>query len=418
MQITPLKSPVVRTMAIPGSKSHTNRLLIMAALTRGLVCLERPLYSKDTNAMIECLRTLGLSIETLPHQILVHGDLFSIEEKHYELFAHDSGTTVRFILALLCLVPGTKTLQGNQRLNERPIHDLVKALRKLGAVIHYTDQEGQLPVFIASSTLSGRSVELKGDLSSQFCSALLLISPYFSEGLTIYPTGEEISMSYIEMTLSCMREGGGKVFKQKDGSYVLPADQKYTKKTYVVEGDFSSAGYFFALAALTQSTITISHLNPSSTQPDRKFLSILEKMGCLVTYLENAICVEGKELKALDINMEDCPDQVMTMAVLAAFAQGTTRISGVRSLRLKETERVIALKNELGKMGIRTEDTQDTLTIYGGSPKAAEIDTYNDHRIAMAFAIAGLYRPGFIIRHPEVVNKTFPSFWTSLEVLR
>ncbi len=220
------------------------------------------------------------------------------------------------------------------------------------------------------------------------------------------------------MTLSSMQDWGVKVVVQEDGSYFTLKHQRYRKKEYVIEGDFSSAGYFFAIAALTKSTITLENLNPSSAQADRKFLDILAKMGHIVSYEENGVRVQGKQIVPLTIDMEDCPDQVMTMAVLAAFAKGTTKISGVRSLRVKETERVLALKNELGKMGIRTEDTHDTLTIYGGAPHAAEIDTYNDHRMAMAFAVAGTYLPGMVIRHLEVVNKTFPTFWKLLRSLR
>ncbi len=361
--------------------------------------------------MIGCLRTLGLQIETEPDQIIVYDDISCIEDKNYQLFAHDSGTTIRFMLALLCIVPGVKIIQGSKRLNERPIRDLVDALRELGAAIEYCGQEGQLPVKVTTSTLPGSSVHLKGDMSSQFCSALLLISPYILKGLTIHIMGPLISKPYIDMTLSCMQEWGVNVV----GNYFVPEHQSYRKKQYVIEGDFSSAGYFFAIAALTRSTITLENLNPSSAQADRKFLEILEKMGNIVIYEKNGVRVQGKQVVALDIDMEDCPDQVMTMAVLAAFAKGVTKISGVRSLRVKETERVLALKNELGKMGIRTEDTHDTLTIHGGSPHAAEIDTYNDHRMAMAFAVAGMYLPGIAIHHPEVVNKTFPTFW---EVLR
>lgn len=361
--------------------------------------------------MIGCLRTLGLKIETEPNQIIVHDDIRCVEDKNYQLFAHDSGTTVRFMLALLCIIPGVKIIQGSKRLNERPISDLVDALRELGAAIEYCGQEGQLPVKVTTSILTGSSVHLKGDMSSQFCSALLLISPYILKGLTIHITGPLISKPYIDMTLSCMQEWGVNVV----GNYFVPENQSYRKKQYVIEGDFSSAGYFFAIAALTKSTITLENLNPSSAQADRKFLEILTKMGNIVSYEENGVRVQGKQVVALDVDMEDCPDQVMTMAVLAAFAKGITNISGVRSLRVKETERVLALKNELGKMGIRTEDTHDTLTIHGGSPHAAEIDTYNDHRMAMAFAVAGMHLPGIVIRHPEVVNKTFPTFW---EVLR
>lgn len=417
LPIIPLKKPVVATVRMPGSKSYTNRVLILAALTEGPVVLKNPLLSDDTEAMIECLRILGLKIEIGIDEIIVHGGLSSVEDKNYELFARDSGLTIRFMLALLCIVPGVKVIQGNKRLNERPISDLVDALRELGAKIEYCANEGLLPVKITSSSLSYNSVHLKGDISSQFCSALLLISPYFHKGLTIHIKGELISKPYIEMTLSCMRDWGVKVV-QNDKNYIVPEHQSYRKKEYVVEGDYSSAGYFFAIAALTKSKITLENLNPLSAQGDRKFLAILEKMGNVVTYGENSVCCQGKGVAPLNVDMEDCPDQVMTMAVLAAFAKGVTKIFGVRSLRVKETERVVAIKNELGKMGIKTEDTHDTLTIYGGSPHPAEIDTYNDHRIAMAFAVAGMYLKGMTIRHPEVVNKTFPTFWEILKGLR
>jgi 3-phosphoshikimate 1-carboxyvinyltransferase len=399
---------------MPGSKSYTNRALIMAALTKGPVTLKNPLYSEDTEAMIGVLRTLGLRIETAPDQIVVHDEISCIEDKNYQLFAHDSGTTLRFVLALLSIVPGVKIIQGSKRLSERPIEDLVDALRELGAEIEYCERPGQLPVKVTTSTLTGSLVHLLGEMSSQFCSALLLISPHISKGLTIHIRGPLISKPYVDMTVSSMREWGVNVI----GNYTVPAHQSYRMKHYVIEGDYSSAGYFFAIAALTKSTITLENLNPTSAQPDRKFLGVLEKMGNLVSAGKNSVSLQGKGVLALDVDMEDCPDQVMTLAVLAAFANGVTKISGVRSLRVKETERVVALKNELGKMGIRTDDTQDTLTIYGGSPHAAEIDTYNDHRIAMAFAVAGMHLPGMIIRHPEVVNKTFPTFWEALGSLK
>jgi len=398
---------------VPGSKSYTNRALIMAALTKGAVTLESPLYSDDTEAMIRCLTTLGIAMDRTPDQIVVHGDVASITDGTYHLYAADSGTTVRFLLPLLCITPGIKILGGSPRMNERPIKDLVDALRELGAKIEYCDKEDQLPVKVTSSSLTGHHVRIKSDLSSQFCSGLLLIAPYFSEGLTIEIVGSLISKSYVDMTVRCMRDWGVEV----PGNYEIPPGQKYTKEQYVIEGDYSSAAYFFALAALTQSTIVVENLEPASSQADRGFLSILEKMGNFVTYEGKGIRVEGKQVAPLDVDMEDCPDQVMTLAVLAAFAPGVTRITGVRSLRLKETERVVALKTELQKMGIRTEDTHDTLTIFGADPKPAAIETYNDHRIAMAFGIARVRLPEIEILHPEVVSKTFPTFWMQLQEL-
>ncbi len=418
LEITPLKKPVDAIIRMPGSKSYTNRALIMAALTKGPVYLENPLYCDDTEAMIGCLQILGLKIEKNPDQIIVHSDISCIEDKTHQLFAHDSGTTVRFILALLCIVPGVKTIEGSKRLNERPIKDLVDSLRELGARIEYCNEEGKLPLKISSSALSGHLVHLKSDISSQFCSALLLISPYISKGLTIHFISPLISKPYINMTLHCMKDSGIKVISHEDKSYFIPANQCYQKKQYIIEGDFSSAGYFFAIAVLTKSIVILENLNPSSAQADRKFLDILAKMGNVINFEENRVCIQGNQVLPINIDMEDCPDQVMTMAVLAAFAKGITKISGVRSLRLKETERVLALKNELKKMRIHTEDTHDTLTIHGGFPYAAEINTYNDHRIAMSFAVAGTYLPGIAIHHPEVVNKTFPTFWKCLEELK
>ncbi|MDE3055758.1 MAG: 3-phosphoshikimate 1-carboxyvinyltransferase [Verrucomicrobiota bacterium] len=415
--ITTYENPVNAKVRVPGSKSYTNRALVMAALTKGPVSLRSPLYSDDTEAMIECLTTLGIHIEKEADQIIVHGDVSAVANKNHLLFTRDSGTTARFMLALSCIVPGIKTIQGSKRLSERPINDLVNALREMSAKIEYIENDYQLPIKVSTSSLSGNSVHLKGDLSSQFCSALLLISPYISKGLTIHIAGPLISKPYVDMTLSYMQEWDVKVI-EKDGTYRVPEGQSYRKNECLVEGDYSSAGYFFAIAALTKSKITVENLNPFSTQPDRKFLDILAKMGNVVTYGENEVTVEGRQVIAQSVDMEDCPDQVMTLALLAAFAKGVTRISGVRSLRHKETDRVSALRKELGKMGIRTEEMHNSLIIYGTSPHAAEIETYNDHRIAMAFAVAGMCLEGMVICHPEVVNKTFPTFWDILDLLR
>ncbi len=414
IEIIKLIRPVTATIEIPGSKSYTNRALVMAALTKGPVTLLNPLYSDDTEAMIACLRTLGLRIETLPDQLIVYDDISIIQNKSYELFVEDSGTTARFLTALLCLVPGAKVIRGNARLNERPINHLVEALRQLGAEIDYLEKEGQFPLKILSSTLYGGEVTIDSSMSSQFLSALLMISPLLN-GLKIRPNGASISKPYIAMTIGAMQEWGVDVLQTKEGGYEIPSGQHYQKKHYLIEGDFSGAGYFFAIGALTQSTITLTNLNPHSAQPDLKFLNILERMGNTIKITDKGISIMGKQILPLPLNMEDCPDQVQTMAVLAAFAKGVTTISGVRSLRVKETERVQALKNELAKMGIKTKDTHDILTIYGGDPHAATIDTYGDHRMAMAFAVAGTKLSGMKINHPEVVKKTFPRFWDKLD---
>ena len=413
-EVKVITKPVTATIEIPGSKSYTNRALVMAALTKGPVTLYNPLYCEDTEVMIGCLRTLGLQIEPLHDRVIVNNDISIVQNKSYELFAKDSGTTIRFLLALLCLTPGTKVIKGNARLNERPIKDLVDALRALGAKIDYLEKEGQAPLKVHPSTLRlGSEVTIDASMSSQFFSALLMIAPLLN-GLKIHLSGKLISKPYIDMTIRAMHEWGVDVLQMEDQGYYIPQGQHYQNDHYVIEGDYSSAGYFFAIAALTQSTITLKNLNPYSLQADRKFLNILASMGNEIIMNDHEITMSGKQILPQSLNMEDCPDQVQTMAVLASFAKGTTKISGVRSLRLKETERVQALKNELTKMGIKTEDTCDTLTIHGGNPHAAIVDTYGDHRMAMAFAVAGTKLPGMKILHPEVVNKTFPTYWDKL----
>ncbi len=416
-EVQALRKSARATIDIPGSKSYTNRALIMASLTKGAVTLHNPLYSDDTLAMIDCLKTLGLEIEILPNQLIVHNDISVIKHQSYELFAKDSGTTIRFLLALLCLTPGTKVIKGNTRLNERPIEDLVNGLLQLGATIDYLEKKGQPPLKIYPCSLTfKKEVTIDATISSQFITALLLIAPLLN-GLTIHLIGEAVSKPYIDMTIDMMKGWGVDVLQLENGGYDVASGQHYQKDQYVIEGDFSSAGYFFAIAALNQSTITLKNLNPNSAQADRRFLDILKQMGHKVKIKGCEITISGKQIIPQTLNMQDCPDQVQTMAVLAAFANGVTKISGVRSLRLKETERVQALKNELLKMGIQTEDTLDTLTIYGGNPHAATIETYGDHRMAMAFAVAATKLPGMKILNPEVVNKTFPTFWDILRSL-
>ena len=415
-EIMPLEQPVTATVSIPGSKSYTNRALIMAALTKGEVILLNPLYSDDTEAMIECLRTLGIAIETQPDKIVVKGDISDIEDKEYELFARDSGTTIRFILALLCIVPGTKVLKGSERLNQRPIRHLVDGLRQLGAEIEYMETDGQPPLRITSSKLNSGVTKMKGDVSSQYFSALLMVAPLVGD-VTIQVEGEQISKPYIDMTIDSMSYFGVSVQNKDFEKYVIRSGQHYAATEYVIEGDFSSAGYFFAIAALTGSTITIQNVNGRSKQADRDLVDTLEELGSIVKRRKNEITITGKMIPNIDIDMEDFPDQVQTVAVLAAFAKGTTIIRGVKSLRVKETERVLALQNELSKMGISTKASMNILTIYGGNPTGAAIDTYNDHRMAMSFAVAGTKLEGMSINNPEVVNKTFPEFWDTLKKL-
>ncbi|OGG57590.1 3-phosphoshikimate 1-carboxyvinyltransferase [Candidatus Kaiserbacteria bacterium RIFCSPHIGHO2_01_FULL_55_17] len=412
-RITPLKKPVVALVAIPGSKSYTNRALLLAALAGGTVRIKNPLISDDTHAMIACLRELGLHCTFVGDVLEVSGNLDKLEDRTYTLNANLSGTTIRFILALAATVPGVKVVQGRGRLNERPIAHLVESLRQLGAKIEYVGEKGYPPVRVESSKLKSGTVTMRGTVSSQFLSALLMVAPRVGE-LSIRVEGEQVSKPYIDMTLEAMKEFGVAVSNENYERYHVPARQMYRGEEYLVEGDISSASYFFAIAALTGSTLTLKNMNPRSLQADIRFLKILEDMGNVVSSKNGEITIEGKGVKPVSVDMQDCPDQAQTLAVLAAFAEGTTTISGISTLRIKETERVVAIEKELAKMGIRTESSPDTITIYGGNPAPARVDTYDDHRMAMAFAVAGTKLAGMEINDPDVVSKTFPNFWDAL----
>lgn len=414
VKILPLKKPVEAEVTIPGSKSYTNRALLLGALTKNSISITNPLISDDTKAMIHCLRTLGITIEVFEDSIRVIGSIDDIKDGRYDLDANLSGTTIRFVLALLTIVPGIKTLKGKEGLNKRPIGELVEGLRQLGANIKYLDKEGCPPVRVLSSKLSSGSLKMSGEISSQFISAILMIAPLIGEVVTKVE-GNQISKPYIDMTIDAMKKFGVNVINEGYKKYIVPNQQAYKVKQYIVEGDFSSAGYFLAIAALTKSTFTLKNLNPDSVQADRQILSVLQQMGNIIIRSVNEITIIGKGVKQVSVDMVDFPDQVQTVAVLASFTKGKTVIKGVKSLRIKETDRVKALQNELKKMNIRTESTDNTLIIYGGDPRSAVIDTYADHRMAMAFAVAGAKLSGMEIKNPEVVKKTFPNFWEALQ---
>jgi 3-phosphoshikimate 1-carboxyvinyltransferase len=411
LRILPLAKPAKATITAPGSKSYTNRALFIAAITPGKVRITNPLISDDTQAMLSCLKSLGVKTVQKPSYIEVVGDISSVTDQSYELNADLSGITMRFILALCCVVPGKQTLQSQPGLQKRPVSDLVEGLRRLGAEIDYLGKPGHLPLRINSSELLSGEVKLSGEGSSQHLSAVLMIAPIVGN-LTIEVIGKLISKPYVDMTVDIMKHFGVSVSGTNHQKY--KASGQYRAVDYEVEGDVSSASYFFAIAALTKSAISVEGINPESKQADLKFLNILAKMDSTISRSKHGIMVSGNGVKALDVNMRDCPDQAQTLAVLAAFAEGKTTISGIKSLRVKETERVKALEQELGKMDIKTVSTPDTLTIHGGKPQPASIATYGDHRMAMSFAVAGSKLAGMEIQNPGVVSKTFPDFWKKL----
>lgn len=412
LALTPLSPGTKTQVRVPGSKSYTNRALLLAALTDGSVNLLGPLVSDDTHAMMSCLRSLGIEISQVDDRITVHGYIGDIKPQSYVLDVNLSGTSLRFLLALACVIPGEQIIQGSEGLHKRPIGDLVAALRQVGADITYIGKEGFPPLRVGSSRLTSGTINLSGGESSQYLSAVLMIAPQIGE-LEVSLTDELNSRPYVDMTIAAMKAFGVDVTAET-GRYSVGSGQQYHCTDYAIEGDASGAAYFFAIAALTSSTVTVNNITASSVQGDLAILGMLEQMGSSVVYNDDSITVRGVGVRPLSVAMEDCPDQAQTMAVLAAFAEGDSVISGVQSLRIKETERLQALQQELAKMGIKTDSTVDTLTVHGGTPEPAAIVTYDDHRMAMAFAVAGSHLSGMTIADPGVVTKSFPSFWNEL----
>ena len=423
-EIAPFSKPIKKNITIPGSKSFSNRALIMASLANGESNLTGVSDCDDTRYLKQALKKLGIVFKKTDQKLTVYGNDGEFKKFKGRIDIGIAGTTSRFLTALLSLVPGETILDGVHSIRKRPITKLVNALKKLGTQITFLRKVGCLPLKIKGGNTKGGIVEMDGALSSQYFTALLLIAPSLANGLTIKVKGKQISKSYIDMTIASLADYGVKVKNQDYKQYIVDAKQSYKSGDYNIEGDATGATYFWAVAAITGSTIKLNNISPDSLQGDVKFVDALEQMGCKVVKnrKQKWIEVQGikdlKNLKAININMENMPDAAQTLAVVASFAQGTTKITGLSTLKIKETDRLVALKTELAKMNITTKITNNSIEIHGGEPQGATIDTYNDHRMAMAFAIAGAKIPGMIINNPKVVSKSFPEFWGVFEDLK
>lgn len=426
--LTPLSGPVQATVTIPGSKSYTIRALILAAMAAKPggkpVRIWNPLRSDDGQAVMSCLNALGIETrwghEGGQSYVDVYGEIAGIAERDYTLHANLSAATLRFLLALSAVIPGRQTLLGHEGLNRRPVKDLVDALRKLGVKIEYLEREGYPPVRVSSNGITANRLTVSGSTSSQYISALMMIAPWIDakgKPVVIELPDSPVSKPYLDMTMAIMRAFGVESTHHGYQSFEIPSGQAYQTEGYQIEPDASSAAYFAAIATLTQSTITLKNMNPASVQADMRFIEILKQMGTQVDSKEGDLIVQGHGVKPLQVNMCDCPDQAQALAVLAAFADGVTRIEGLQSLRVKETDRIAAVETELRKMGIQVESEMDALVIHGGNPTPALIATYGDHRMAMAFAVAGSMLEGLTLTDPSVVNKTYPEFWQDLAAL-
>lgn len=418
--INPLKNPIQLECNLPGSKSITNRALVIAALNSGekKTRLRGVLRSEDTEIMIDCLEKLGfiISVNWKECSVFVSSPKAPgvIPSSSAILFTGNSGTTMRFLTAMVGLGNGTYKLDGIKRMQERPINDLLKALNDLNINAVSENNNGCPPVIIKTSGWSGGIARINSEMSSQFISGILMAAPFAKGETRIILEGKIVSQSYINITLAMLDDWGINSTKISDREYLIQGNQFGNRFEYQIEPDASAASYFYAAAAITGGTVTTPGLGKRSLQGDVKFVHALQLMGAKVSQDNNSTTVTGSELHGIDIDMNDISDTVMTLGVVACFAKGTTKITNIGHIRHKETDRINALANEIRKIGGLVEEFPDGITIHPAELHGAEIETYNDHRIAMSFAIAGLKIPGITICNPSCVAKTYPDFFEDL----
>ncbi len=411
------------SITLPGSKSLSNRVLLLAMLSEGETFIENLLDSDDVRRMIDALAKLKISYEEdrPGKKIRVKGEGGRIPVDKAELFLGNAGTAIRPLTAALTLGHGRFVLDGIERMRERPIQDLLDGLNQLGAQVRSIDNTGCPPVEIIANGLPGGVTKLSGAISSQYLSAILLASPYAQTPVEVRIKDHLVSIPYVEMTIRLMNRFGVNVDVSEDfKSFHINAPQNYkSPKTYFVEGDASSASYFLAGAAITGGTVTVIGCGTDSLQGDAQFAKIMEMMGAEVQWEANQITVRGSgNLKGIDVDMNEMPDAAMTLAVAALFAKGTTAIRNIYNWRLKETERLKAVSSELKKLGATVEEGEDYIIIEPPEKLlSAEIATYDDHRMAMAFSLAACGEVPITILDPSCVSKTFPDYFDQLSKL-
>ena len=422
-EITLKASKQVRgCIKLPGSKSITNRVLLMAALGSGVTKLIDPLRSEDTDQMINALIKLGVSVKEVnddQNSIEIKGAEHNFPNKNTNLFLGNSGTTFRPLAAVLAMMGGDYYLSGIERMHERPIKDLVDALEQMGSSIQYEKNHGYPPITINNSSIEiSEPIQIKGDISSQYLTALLIAGPISNNEFNIEVIGDLISKPYIDITLKLLTKFN--IFYNNDNwrLFSLKKDSVYRNPTKIfVEGDASSASYFFAAASLAGS-IEIKGINKDSIQGDLKFLDIISKMGAKIEYKSDSIQVSrASSLKGLEIDCIEIPDAAMTLAIMAVFADKPTKLKNIGSWRVKETDRILAMDNELTKMGVEVSTTHDSMTIFPQKQlnDNISIETYNDHRIAMCFSLFCLKNLNITIQDPNCVNKTYPDYFKDLK---
>ena len=433
-QITPVKNIVKNhiTVFVPGSKSITNRALLLATLAHGESRLEGVLFSDDSRHFLKCMEDLGFetTVDEPRREICVKGIGGAVPKREAGIYVGSAGTAARFLAAYLGCSEGRFYLDASEQMRKRPIEPLLKALESVGARIICKEESGHFPMEICGRGITKYHITVDIDKSSQFLSALLISGCLSKEDLHIHIEGSH-GMAYIQMTIDMMEQFGVHVEKISDREFVIPAGQRYKAMDYYIEPDASAASYFWAMAAVLGISVTVAHTHFDSLQGDVAFAKILERMGCLVEDRSEGITVTGPEdgvLKGIDVNMHACSDQAITLAAIAPFADGPVRIRGISHIRLQESDRIAAIVENLTALGVHVEEEQDGVVIY---PQVSEdlftgsclvrklqpavIQTHDDHRLAMGFAITGLRSPGVTILDPMCCKKTFENYFDVLE---
>lgn len=429
----PVATELHGRVEVPSSKSLTQRALVAASLAAGRSRILRPLVADDSRLMVAALSAIGVQARWHPGgnepdpsaenpELRIDGCERVTKSPSAPLLAGNAGTTMRFLTARLAVGEAVCVIDGSERMRRRPIEDLLAALRALGARAIAVDGNGCPPVRVGGERMRGGETRLPGARSSQYLSALLLAAPAAADGLTLVIDGDLVSRPYVDLTIDVMRRFGVEVEASRtaDGEerFRVAPGQHYRPIEYEVEGDYSAASYFFAAAAITAGRVGVAGLSPDSRQGDAGFLDLLQRMGCVIERRPGAISVQGPgSLRGIEADLGRMPDVAPTLAAVALFAASPTRISGVPHLRLKESDRIAALVDAIGRLGGEATAAPDGLTIVPRPLRGAPIETFADHRMAMAFAIAGLRTPGTVVRDPGCVSKSFPRFWERLEGL-
>ncbi len=414
MKVTLERSEIDGRIAAPSSKSMTHRAVICSALAQGRSRVEHPLSADDTEATLRVVQTLGAGVERLKGSWIIEGG--KLNPPAEDLDCGESGTTLRLMTAVCALVEGPSVLKGGPSLSGRPVEPLLDALRQLG--VDCESRGGNPPVKVhGKGGFEGGEVSIRGDISSQFVSALLLIAPFSREQLRVKATTRLESAPYVGMTLDAMRAFGIQAEASEGYREITVKRQAYTPTTFAVEGDWSSGAYMLAAGALA-GKVFVETLHPGSRQADAAIVEILGEMGAEAQFRGQVVSVECAELKGIDWDLTDSPDLFPVVAALCSAAKGESRLRGIKRLRLKESDRIASMVEGLSRMGVKTESSDETMIIHGGAPEGAVIDPHDDHRIAMAFGVLGLAARGeTTIKDVECVSKSYPDFWEDLETL-